>query len=48
MQLKFILTIVLEMVLNQLSIDKDMHSCLFGVTIAVRLLVAWLQKVNWA
>ena len=36
MQLKFILTIVQWMVLNQLIIDKDIHSFIFGVTVGGR------------
>ena len=54
MQLKFILQLYnrwvsqdIAMVLNQLTIDKDIHSYIFGVTVGVRLLVAWLQEVNW-
>ena len=48
MQLKFILTIVQSMVHNQLTVDEDIHSFIFGVTVGVRLLVGCLQEVNWA
>ena len=48
MQLKFILKIIQEMVLNQLTIDKDIHSFIFGVTVGGSLLEAWLQEMSWA
>ena len=39
---------IVDMVHNQLTIDKVIHSFIFGVTIGVCLLVAWLQELNWA
>ena len=48
MQLMFILTIVPWMVLNQLTIDKGIHSFIFGVTVGVCLLLMCLQEVKWA
>ena len=36
MQLKYIHTIVQWMVLNQLTIDKDIQSFIFGVTVGLR------------
>ena len=33
------------MVLNKLTIDKDIHSFIFGLTVGGCLLVAWLQEV---